>query len=312
MENKFKKLFGNYLGTTGNSTNCHLFGDYLKQHVKENGWFNVDYNVMDEYLDYFPHWIQSTQLNKIHGIDKFPFKFFSLGATQTLDWFHYECARNNWRLRMIRGEYPYNRDVHEFDWDWFIDEDSPLQKGDAVIISIPFSGAGHVHPKYAEIMQTCCELNIPVCIDCAWFGTCYDLEWTLDYNCIKLVTFSLTKGLGSGQWRSGICFSKWKYGPLSVQTHWKHSVHMNIYIGLLLMKQFGPDTIPNFYKQHQQEVCKYLGIIPSPTIHIGSGKKPDWDFFARDNSYNRINLRQAIVDHYNGTFYNNVESIING
>lgn len=313
MSKQFRGLYGTYLGTTGNSTKLEVTFEFLKNHVKNNGWFNVDYDVQDEYLDTFPQWIKSSKLNKVEGLDSFPFKYVSLGATQTLDWFHYECARNKWRLRMLRGEYPYNRDVHEFYWEHFIDdENEPLSKNDAVIISVPFSGAGHIHPQYYPILEQCNQLNIPVMIDCAWFGTCYDLEWTVEFDCIKLVAFSTTKGLGTGQFRSGICFSKWKYGPLSVQTEWHHGIHMNTYLGNLLMQNFSPDTVPNLYKESQHEVCKYFKLTPTPTIHIASGSKPDWNYFHRDNSYNRINIKDAVFDCYKKTFYNNVEEKING
>ena len=116
MSNKFSGLFKDYLGTTGNSTTIEPPFKFLQDHIKEHGWFNIDYDVQDEYLDTFTQWIKSSKLNKVDGLDTFPFKYVSLGATQTLDWFHYECARNKWRLRMLRGEYPYNRDVHEFYW----------------------------------------------------------------------------------------------------------------------------------------------------------------------------------------------------
>lgn len=311
-DERFKKLFGNYLGTTGNSTQVKQYWHFLQKHVEENGWFNVDYNVQDEFLDVFPQWIKSSKLNKIDGLDRFPFKYVSLGATQSLDWFHYECARVGWRMRLLRGEYPYNRDVHDFDWDWFIDDEHPLERGDAVILSVPFSGSGHIHPKYYEILETCDQLDIPVLVDCAWFGTCYDLEWSLDFNCIKIVTFSTTKALGCGQWRSGICFTKWKYGPLYVQNDWYHGIHMNTYISLLLMKNFTPDTVPNMYKEAQHEVCKYFGLVPTNTIHIASGAKPDWNYFHRDEGYNRINIKQPVFDCYSKKFYNIVEEKLNG
>ena len=313
MSKEFTGLYGNYLGTTGNSTSIEPTFKFLIENVKEKGWFNIDYDVQDEYLDTFTQWIQSSKLNKVHGLETFPFKDMSLGATQTLDWFHYECARNKWRLRMLRGEYPYNRDVHEFYWEWFLDEENePLTKGDAVIMSVPFSGAGHIHPRYYEILEKCDELNIPVMIDCAWFGTCYGLEWTLDFKCIKVVAFSTTKGLGTGQFRSGICYTKWKYGPLSIQTEWHHGIHMNAYAANLLMQEFSPDTVPNLYMEAQKEVCKYFGLTPTPTIHIASGRKPDWDYFHRDSSYNRINIRKPVFDYYKNKFYNTVEKKLNG
>jgi hypothetical protein len=310
MSKQFKSLYGTYLGNTGNSTKIKPTFSFLQEYVKENGWFNIDYDVQEQFLERFPAWIKSSKLNKVDGLDSFPFKYVSLGATQSLDWFHYEIARNNLRLRMLRGEYPYNRDVHEFYWDWFIEREGgePLKKGDAVIMSVPFSGAGHLHPMYYDVLKQCDSLDIPVLIDCAWFGTCYGLEWTVDFNCIKMVTFSTTKGLGTGQFRSGICFTKWKYGPLSVQTEWHHGIHTNTFVGNLLMDKFSPDTVPNLYKNDQHEVCEFFGLTPSPTIHIASGKKGEWDYFHRDEAYNRINIKDAVFDCHNKKFYNNVRS----
>lgn len=312
MSNKFKNLYKNYLGTTGNSIPNNEYWYYLQELVEKNGWFNQDYNVQDEFLDFWPQWIASSQLNKVEGLDRFPFRYVSLGTTQTLDWFHYECARQGLRMRLLRGEYPYNRDVHDFDWDWFIDDVNDLKVGDAVIMSIPFSGSGHIHPMFYDILKKCDSLRIPVMLDCAWFGTCYDLEWTVDFNCVKIVSFSTTKSLGCGQWRSGICFTKWKYGPMYVQTDWHHGIHMNTFIGLELMKKFGPDTSPNKYKGYQKEICEYFGLVPTNTVHIAVGNKQDWSYFQRDGSYNRINIAKPINDLYKKKFYKHIEDKING
>lgn len=304
MSKLYKDLYKSYLGNTGNSVKVRPIYKFLHKHVEENGWFNKDYNCQEEYLEYYPQWIMSSEACNIKGLDTFPYRFVSLGVTQTLDWFHLECARQGWRMRLLRGEYPYNRDV--FDFDEFID-DEPLAKGDAVIISVPFSASGDLHPRYEEIMETCNKLDIPVMVDCAWFGTCYDLHWSLEYECIKVVAFSTTKGLQTGNWRSGICFSKWNHGSLAVQTEWHHGIHMNTYISLLLMKNFSPDYTPNLYRKSQEEVCKYFGLIPSKTIHIATGDD-QWDYFSRDGAYNRINLRFPLFDHLNGDFYKKLDT----
>ena len=301
MSKKFESLYGDYLGKTGNSAKVSECTKFLSNYIKENGWFNGDYDVQDEFLEFYPKWIESSETVKITGLETFPHRYVSLEATQTLDWLHYECARNNWTPRMLRGEYPYNRDAYAWNWDDFID-DRPLEFGDAVILSIPFSGTGEVHPLYEEIMETCNKLNIPVLIDCAWFGTCYDLSWSLDHDCIKVVTFSTTKGLQTGQWRSGICFSKWNHGPLALQYEWRHGIHTNIFAGLLLMKEFSPDNCANIYKEHQATVCDYFGLTPSHTIHVAQGDF-EWNEFHRDKTTNRINIRTPLLDSRNGVFY---------
>jgi hypothetical protein len=303
MSKDFEHLYKVYLGNTGNSVKVRPIYKFLFRHAEENGWFNKDYNVQDEFLEYYPKWITTSKTCKVTGLDTFPYRFVSLGVTQTLDWFHLECARNGWRMRLLRGEYPYNRDV--FDFEDYID-DEPLCPGDAVIISLPFSGNGDKHPAYEEVLETCDKLDIPVMIDCAWFGTCYDIDFNLDYDCIKLVAFSTTKGLQTGNWRSGICFSKWNHGSLSVQTEWYHGIHMNTYVGLLLMKEFSPDFAPDLYKEKQKEVCEYFGLQPSKTIHIATGDE-QWEYFSRDKAYNRINLRLPLFDHLQGDFLEKVK-----
>ena len=68
----------------------------------------------------------------MQGLDTFNYRFPSVGVTQSLDEFHYFIFEHGLKLRMFKGEYPYNRDVHPFEWNDFIDN-RPLEKGDAVV-----------------------------------------------------------------------------------------------------------------------------------------------------------------------------------
>lgn len=68
-----------------------------------------------------------------------------------MDWWHYWCLANGYEFRMFRGEYPYNRDAVLVDWqdERYVD-DVPLRKGDALLISLPFSGTGTKHGRMEE------------------------------------------------------------------------------------------------------------------------------------------------------------------
>lgn len=287
--------------TSGNS----IWNNPFYEHLIENYFSKIQVDTgfqveVDEYLEAYPKYIASSKMNSFTGLENFPYRFVSLGTTQGLDWWHYYCMANGYRMRMFKGEYPYNRDVLlEEEWrnKRFIEE-TPLQKGDALLISLPFSGSGGKHPQWDETMKQCYKLDIPVFVDCAWFGTCYDLEVHLDLECIKMVAFSTTKGLSCGNWRSGIVFSRINEGSLAVQTEWYHGIHLNVGLANCLFKEFTPDAIPKKFKESQHAVCEHYGLQPTNTIHIGQAPMTEeWKRFSRDGEYNRVNIRKA-VKHY--------------
>lgn len=251
-----------------------------------------DIDKQDEFLEYYPNWIASSQLNSFRGLENFPYRFVSLGCTQALDEFHDWCKRKSRTIRMFRGEYPYNRDCIDFDWDKDFIDDRELAAGDAVIISAPFSGSGDIHPRWSELLGECEKKDIPVMVDCAFFGTCAGIEIDLDHPSIVTVAFSTTKGLSCGNWRNGIAFSRIQEGHLSVQTEWHHGIHLNVALGLELMKKFSPDFLVNKYKAASVQACEILGLSPTPCVHLATGGK-DWSHFSRDGAFNRIGLKNA-------------------
>ena len=301
------KIRNKDFGITGNSVWNQPFMD----HLNETFFPNIDITTLaDEssiMLERYQGWIESSKLNKFRGLDAFPHRFASVGTTQTLDWWHYYCAVNNLNIRTFRGEYPYNRDAllqTNLDWHDSID-DRGLVKGDAVLVSVPFSGTGRVPEAWDELIKTCNLLNIPVLVDCAWFGTCFDIDINLDEPCIKMVVFSTTKGLSCGNWRAGITFSRIDEGSLEVQTDWNHGNHLSTAIANRLMEKFSPDTIPKKYMEAHAAVCEHYGIATTNTVHIAVAPSgPKWDEFHRDGVYNRINIAKALKRYKNkGNFY---------
>ena len=136
-------------GKSGNSVWNQPYFD----HLNETFFPNIDIATLaDEsniFLDKYQGWIESSKLNSFRGLDNFPMRYASVGTTQALDWWHYYCAVNNFDLKILRGEYPYHRDVYltkQLGWDDCI-EDAGLTKGDAVVVSVPFSGTGKIPEK---------------------------------------------------------------------------------------------------------------------------------------------------------------------
>ena len=299
---EFQHLYDNYLFRPANS----IMHNPFREHFIGNAMFDAIFtnqqpvDVQDSFLELYPKWIESSKLNKFTGLDSFPHRFISLGVTQAIDDFVLYCYKNNLHLRMFNGEYPYAREISQVDWFNEVLDDHKLNTGDAVIISCPFSATGDIHPRWCELIDTCNKLNVPVFVDCAFFGTCRDISVSFDERCIDTVAFSPTKGLNCGNFRTGIAFTKrsGKDCALDILTTWHHSIHIHTAMAYELLKTFGPDTIPEEYIEIQQQVCDHYGLTPSKTMHLGLGGE-GWEHFTRDGVCNRIGLRQAIYDMKN-------------
>lgn len=297
----FEHLHNDYLLKSGNA----VWDDGIARFVRDSAtvvssWLaDVDQmHCLPQFVDRFRSWIGESQNNNFAGLDSFPYAFATLGVTQSLDAYHYWVKSQSLRLRMLPGEYPYNLDVvagfdRERDW---IGTD-PLSKGDAVIISVPFSATGNLPQGLDDLMDQCYAHTIPVFIDAAWFGTCGGIDIDLSHPAIVTVAFSTSKGLNCGNWRSGVAFSRIVYPVLQVQNQWNHSVHFNNRMGLLLLNNFGPDYIYNRYRNAQIKTCEAYGLTASSSIHIGIGDS-NWEPFARGGGHYRINLRRAVKDMF--------------
>lgn len=289
-------------GKTGNS----IYNDRIRQYLSENlsSWMESSSGFSDmhqsgEYLSVFLDWISSSKYNSISGTESFEYCDPSLGVTQSLDQFHYDILSTGRRLRMFRGEYPYSRDVHPFNQELDFLDDHPLKAGDAVILSLPFSGTGRPHVRMHEILEECHKMDVPLFLDMAWFGTCRDIEVDLSHPGINQVAFSLTKGLTCGNYRSGIrltrqFLTKHAQDRLHLQHEWNHGIHLNCFIGKKLMQQFSPDTQVDLYLKHQLDICQDFEVEPSNCVHIATSNDSRWAEYDRDGIGNRLNLRDLI------------------
>ena len=70
---------------------------------------------------------------------------------------------------------------------------SPLETGDVVVMSCPFSGTGTIPENFYDILEQCDKLSIPVMLDLAYINISNIGHLNLDYKCIQTVTTSLSK-----------------------------------------------------------------------------------------------------------------------
>jgi hypothetical protein len=296
---RFHHLYDNYLIRPANSIVHVPFREHFVKTVpdffKEIFSCTQPIDVQDEFLNFYPQWISSSDLNLFDGLGQFPYKYVSLGVTQAIDDFISFCVQRDKPIRMFKGEYPYAREAINAPISYI--DDAPLVAGDAVIISAPFSATGNIHENWCDLIKTCNELDIPVFVDCAFFGSCMNIKISFNEPCIDTVAFSPTKGLNCGYTRTGIAFThrKGKETILDLLTDWHHGIHLHTAVALELMKTFSPDTIPKTYRETQLKACHEYGLTPSNSIHLGLGGE-GWEHFTRDGVCNRIGLRNAIRD----------------
>lgn len=251
------------------------------------------FRCREEYLKHYDQWIQSSTLNSITGLEHFLRRDLINGTTQTFDEAYFKYAHR--RLRVFRGEYRYHmRTVN----NWKFIEDESLESGDYVIVSTPFCSTGDIHPELQHILDACWALRIPVIIDMAYFGTCNGIQFDVSHPAIESVSFSLSKGTGLGDIRSGIRYSNLNdNNPICQQNNFDHTVLLAAKVGLYMMQNFSPDFIPLRYGETQKAVCEKLHLQPTKCMHLALGDS-SWDDFSIDGKYNRIGLRELVRSEY--------------
>ena len=228
-----------------------------------------------------------------------------VGTTQSFDesYFRY----HNRRLRLFRGEYAYHRRCYKnhlwldqpktgcFSGEWA----EPLDSNDWIIVSHPFCGTGDEHPKLKELLGQCETKHIPVVLDCAWFGTCFNLCFDFDHPAITEISFSLSKGIGLGYMRTGLRFSNYpplENMPIAQQNSYKHLALSNCQIGIWQMKQFDPDWQARKYLKWYQQLCRKYNMLETKCLHISrlSLYNKYRDDFLIDESYAKVGVREAL------------------
>lgn len=249
---------------------------------------SMDTGIQADYLEELPRWIASSKLNAVDGLGRFPIRRLTSGNTQAFDDFY--IRHHDRRFKFLRGEYPY---LSKYVRAWDFVEDAELTRKDALVMSAPFSATGNLHPQFYATLERAQNLDIPVLIDCAFFGITRNLKLDLSYRCIQSVCFSVSKAFGAGCFRSGIEFSKQSGGPSAIQNEWIYVQLLSAKIGLEVARAFSPDHIPTTYRAWQEEICSEYGLAVSDTVVFGLGDDR-FAYFDVDGVANRVCLTPSI------------------
>ena len=251
-------------------------------------------SIQDEFIARYRQWIESTRLNQVIGLDQFPVGAYTNGATEGFDKFY--LKNHTRRFRCLRGEYMY----HMASWrtyfpTWQYIDDGPLEENDAVVISFPFSDLGQEHSRTQEILDTCEQLNIPVLLDCAYFGVCGNMKFDFTHPAITDITFSLSKFMPVAHLRIGIRFTRTDDDDsLLVSNKTLYTNRLGSAVGVAIMDTFDPDYIYNTFRPNQLKLCENLKITPSKSIIFGIDYNNTYPEYNRGGASNRLNLAKHL------------------
>jgi hypothetical protein len=246
-----------------------------------------------DYFASFLNWIQSSTTQKLQGLDRFACHAYCAGTYDGIQAFIHRHVTTR-RVRFSRAEFVGSKIIcNNAQANWCYLEDAPLKIGDAVVLSVPFAGNGGYHPHYEMFLNECSALEIPVLLDLAYFGISTEMHFDLTHSCITDLVWSLSKPM-SAQLRLGMRMTR-QYQDDVVQALSDSKTYNRIAVSIAskLLDQFSHDWLIQRYRPKQIEICKSLGIQPTPTVTLALGDPVKHNEFWREG-YNRICITDEI------------------
>lgn len=252
---------------------------------------------IENYLDTFTQWLTASKLNQINGLTDFSHRAYCVGCIDAIQNFIHRHVRHK-RIRFSRAEFVASKIVSNHTGaDWCYLEDQDLQTGDALIVSLPFSGNGGAIENYDYLIETCDRLDIPVLLDMAYFGISYGIDYDLTPKCITDVVVSLSKPF-SVQLRLGMRFTRQANDDLiQVNSDSKIINRIAAQVGINLMQKFSHEFILFKYQARSQKICRELGLSPTNTITLALGDPQQHKNFFR-NGYYRVCITNELLQDF--------------
>jgi hypothetical protein len=253
-------------------------------------------SVLEQYLSFYQPWVLDSN-NEITGLENFQSAKFCHGTVQAFDHFYIKhCQR---RMRFLPGEFMYHRACikHSLRWEYINHDD--LRENDALIISVPFSDLGQVHPDTEALLNECDRLGIPVLIDMAYICISRNVKINLNHDCVETVTTSLSKAFYGAQYlRAGIRWEKINRDDgIDVFNSVEMAALPSIAIGLDFMFNHKLDWAWKKYGTAYDAVIKQLNLQPTNCILFGLGDQ-SYQEYNRGNTLNRVCISPEIGEHY--------------
>lgn len=257
---------------------------------------------LEEYEYVWRNWLTYTQNKSIYGLENFKHADYTQGTSQTFDQFIMRHCHQR-EIVTLKGEFQYHACISKALRYRTVDHDNYYffaERGlQALLISAPFSDFGCIHPKFDEIMQVCDQLDIPVCLDLAYWGIAKNVHLDLDkYPAIKEVTCSLSKPFYTLEnHRVGIRFTRaYADDGISMLNEVNMQNKYSVSLGVHYMTHFSPDWNWETFGDKYEQVCNEQDLVYTDTVIFGLGDAE------RHNQYNRGvpgNYRVCLSEYLN-------------
>lgn len=240
--------------------------------------------IKQDFLQTYKQWMFS-HFPRVNGVEQYTHMCFTQGTTESFAQF-YIRYRDNYRLRIAKGEYFYNQMMKSL---WYSDnfawlDDEPIKEGDVVLLSVPFADTGAVPNSLEKILCDCDILKVPVMLDLAYLNLGVDMSFDLSHPCIEYVVSSLSKVFPIENHRVGIRLQKEPFEDQIYVINEYNYNYINLlsaYIGTAMMKKFPADYVFEKYHHKQLAFCQKLDLVPSYCVYFGI------DYSGRFREYNR-------------------------
>lgn len=145
-----------------------------------------------------------------------------------------------------------------------------IKSNSVLIISFPFMESLKVKDDMNKILQRCCELDVPVLLDCIWLPLTSEVFSLKNTDCIEMITHSVTKMLPMAGIKGGFCFYK---KPLPIEMR-HNEIHGKIGAFVLneIISQKGYWYVRDSHKSLQKKWCDIFGLSTHDLVLVGSFK----------------------------------------
>ena len=254
---------------------------------------NLNHNeVKNSFFNKLKYWMFST--HTIQGCEKFTECCYTHGTTETFSQFYIRYRTK--RLRLFRADYFYHEMMQKL---WYqnnfeyIDNSNPIQSGDVVVLSVPFSNTGNIPQNLEQLLSQCDQKDVPVLLDLAYLNISENLDFNLEHPCIQYITTSLSKTFPLEHNRIGIRLQRKKdkfEDQLYVinEDNYNYIPLMNCWIATEMLKEFPADYIVKKYKGLQLEYCERLNLEPSSCVIFGLDYNNSYPEYKRSVEPNRL------------------------